>query len=69
VSYLFRGSPEAANCAPHLNGRLAAISFQSVAELRYGALKAGWPEAKSNELERIVRRFVVLTPDDATVRA
>lgn len=28
-------------CARHLEGRVAAISFQSVGELWYGAIKAG----------------------------
>lgn len=34
-------------CARHLEGRVAAISFQSVGELWYGAIKAGWGERKT----------------------
>jgi tRNA(fMet)-specific endonuclease VapC len=59
----------AVKCAPHLDGRLAAISFQSVAELRHGAIKESWGEAKRSVLERAIRKFVVLIPDDATVLA
>jgi len=44
------------------------MSFQSVAELWYGALKAGWGERKHAELDRRIRRFVVLACDEATVR-
>jgi tRNA(fMet)-specific endonuclease VapC len=32
--------------APLISGRRAFISFQTVAELRYGALRRGWGEAR-----------------------
>jgi tRNA(fMet)-specific endonuclease VapC len=50
-----------------VDGRVSALSFQTVAELRYGAIKAEWGERRSDELERRIRRFVVLSPDDETV--
>ena len=52
-----------------MDGQVAALSFQSVAELRYGAIKAQWGEQRREELERRIRRFVVLSIDDLTVRA
>lgn len=68
-SDLFRGAARAAPYAPHLDNKAVALSFQSVGELWYGAIKGGWSEAKRQELEERIRRFVVLACDEATVRA
>jgi len=69
VSYLMRGGELASACARHVDGRVAAISFQSVGELWYGAIKDGWGERKRRALDERIRRFVVLAYDEATVRA
>lgn len=45
-------------------GRPALISFATVTELRYGALKAGWGELRLRALERDLTRVVVVQPDD-----
>ena len=68
-SDLFRGATRAVPYAPHLDNKAVALSFQSVGELWYGAIKGGWSEAKRRELEVRIRRFVVLACDEATVRA
>jgi hypothetical protein len=47
VSFIFRGDSRAAAAAPHLEGKVAALSFQSVAELRY------WPLKKGGDRERL----------------
>lgn len=64
-----RGGVVARACAPHLEGQVGALSFQSVAELRYGAIKDGWSDTKKGLLEDRVRRFAVLGVDDATVQS
>lgn len=69
ASYLLRGSPEAQLAAPHLEGRVSALSFQTVGELRYGAIRSNWGELKRQSLEEHIRRFAVLTADDETVLA
>jgi predicted nucleic acid-binding protein len=53
----------------HLIGARMVISAQTVAEARYGALKAGWREKRLAQLERLVRRGQVVAPDDRTVWA
>lgn len=63
VSYLMRGGLLAQAYAPHLQGRLAAISFITVGELYYGAEKAGWGQKKRLQLETALRNFVVLPYD------
>jgi predicted nucleic acid-binding protein len=68
-SDLFRGGTAAAQYTSHLQDQIIALSFQTVGELWYGAIKAGWGEAKRRELDERIRRFVVLACDEATVRA
>ncbi len=43
------------------------LAFQTLMELRYGALRAGWGELRRRRLERRVGRLTVVQPDDATV--
>jgi predicted nucleic acid-binding protein len=40
------------------------ISFATVTELRYGAVKAGWGELRQRGLERDLARVVIVQPDD-----
>lgn len=55
--------------APHLLGRVAVIAVQTVAELRYGALVAGWGERRLRQLERLVSAAAVAPADDDLVWA
>ena len=48
---LVPGSPLAERYAPLITGRPAFISFQTAAELRYGALRRGWGAARTLKLE------------------
>lgn len=48
----------------HLSGRRLIISFQTVAEMRYGALAAGWGEDRRRELERTIARAARIPPHD-----
>ncbi len=45
-------------------GRRTVVSFVTVTEMRYGALKAGWGELRRRGLERDLARLVVVQPDD-----
>jgi predicted nucleic acid-binding protein len=45
--------------------RPVVVSFVTVTELRYGALKAGWGELRRRGLERDLARLVVVQPDNA----
>jgi predicted nucleic acid-binding protein len=69
VSYLLGNTPRAAACKPHVEHRVAAISFQTVAELWYGAEHRRWGPSRRAALDHAIRRFVVLTADEATSRA
>lgn len=52
-----------------LEGRPLVVSFQTVAELRYGALKAGWGPARVEQMERRVARALVVPPHDQLATA
>jgi predicted nucleic acid-binding protein len=43
-------SPLATNYAEHLFGQRIAVAPQSVAEAHYGALSAGWGQARTERL-------------------
>lgn len=57
---LVPGSWLAEHYAPLIAGRLAFISFQTVAELLYGALRRGWGEARMRRLDAKVHRAEVV---------
>lgn len=50
----------------HLLGQRLVIATQTVAELRYGALRAAWGDRRLAQLERLVHAALVLPPDNET---
>jgi len=63
VSYIMREDTRAKFYVPHLKGKLLAISFITVGEMFYGAIKKQWGEQKRNDLEDTLRKFVVIPYD------
>lgn len=63
VGALFSRKPLAAMYEPHVQGRPLVISFVTVAELRYGALKANWGEARREALEARLSSMTVIPSD------
>ena len=57
---LVPGSRLAERYASLITGRPAFISFQTVAELRYGAIRRGWGHARMLRLEARVQRVEVV---------
>lgn len=43
------------------------LAFQTLMELRYGALRAGWGELRRLRLERRIAQLVIAQPDNATI--
>jgi len=64
VSYIFKWHPSAPHYIELLAGNEVAISFVTPAEMRFGALEAGWGIRRTNLLERFLSRFMVYYPDD-----
>jgi predicted nucleic acid-binding protein len=68
VSALVNERRDPVTAAEHrelIDGRSVVISFVTVTEMRYGALKANWGELRRRELERTLSRLVAVQPDDA----
>ena len=55
----------ASRYAKHLNGAVLVVSFQTVAELRFGALRANWGSARVAAMEDRLRQALVVPPHDA----
>lgn len=53
-----------------VDSHLLVVSFATVGELRAGAIKARWGEARRASLERVLREnYLVLTATDAVVES
>lgn len=50
--------------ANDLTGARLVISFQTVAELRYGALAANWGTRRTDEMEKRIRVAALIPPHD-----
>jgi predicted nucleic acid-binding protein len=59
-----RESEPSATYRALIAGRRVVVSFATVTELRYGALKAGWGDLRRRGLERDLARLVIVQPDD-----
>ena len=57
---LVPGSRLAERYAPLITGRLAFISFQTAAELRYGAIRRGWGQSRMLRMEAKIARVDVV---------
>jgi predicted nucleic acid-binding protein len=69
VSWLLneRSTPVAERYRALLGDRAVLLAFQTVVELRYGALKAGWGELRRRRLERRIDDATVVQPDDHAI--
>jgi predicted nucleic acid-binding protein len=57
---LVPGSRLAERYAPLITGRPAFISFQTAAELRYGAIRRGWGQPRILRMEATIERVEVV---------
>ena len=48
----------------HLSGKAILISFQTAAEVRYGALAAGWGSRRMAQLELKLSRAILVPPHE-----
>lgn len=64
LSYIFKGDTRSALYLPHLSGKLALISFMTLAELRQWSLLRNWGDARRRRLERFLQDYLVIHSDD-----
>jgi tRNA(fMet)-specific endonuclease VapC len=69
ISWLFDERPnDLADRYRQLIGEAPVLlTFQTVIELRFGAIRAGWGELRRRRLERRITELTVLQPDDQMV--
>lgn len=69
VSWLFDDRPN--RLAEHyhtlIGPRPVLLAFQTVMELRYGVLRAGWGQLRRRRLERRIAELTVVEPDDQMI--
>lgn len=67
-SYVFKGDDRGLPYQAHLDGKIACLSFMTVAELyRWAALRM-WGPNRIELLRRRLAAFLILHPDDETCR-
>jgi tRNA(fMet)-specific endonuclease VapC len=67
LSYMIRDTPLGKRYVQQMIGLQPAISFQSLAEMRFGSKKDNWSTARIQQLEAFLHQFAVLYPTDTTV--
>ena len=50
-----------------IGGEPVVLAFQTVMELRFGALRAGWGELRRRRLERRIAEIAVVQPDNEMI--
>jgi tRNA(fMet)-specific endonuclease VapC len=64
ASYIFNGHSSAQRYVDALRGSGLILSFMSIAEMRMGAIAAGWGVRRRNLLELFIAGFGVVYADD-----
>jgi predicted nucleic acid-binding protein len=69
ISWLFddRPNPLADTYRELIGGEPVVLAFQTVMELRFGALRAGWGELRRRRLERRIAEIAVVQPDNEMI--
>lgn len=69
VSWLFDDRPNelAQRYRTLIGPRPVLLAFQTVMELRYGVLRAGWGQLRRRRLERRIAELTVVEPDDQMI--
>ena len=65
ASFLLNRNPLLNSYRPHFEGATPVISFQTAAEMRYGAIKARWGEQKTEALEQFLQGIEIVHSSDA----
>jgi tRNA(fMet)-specific endonuclease VapC len=63
ASFVFKGDTRVELYRHHIDGKLWAVSFQTVAELEQWALLRGWGERRKRDLDEFLSTFVIVNPD------
>ena len=64
VSYMFKDNAEAQHYRIHLVDKVPVISFMTLAELRYWALKSGWGLPRTAKMEAHLQKFTIYSSNN-----
>jgi predicted nucleic acid-binding protein len=64
ISYIFKRDTRGALYKPHIEGRLAIIAAQTLAELEAMPLKNGWGQRRHAELRARIKEFTFAEADE-----
>ena len=69
ISWLFdeRPNPLADRYRELIGDAPVVLAFQTVMELRFGALRAGWGELRRRDLDRRIAQLSIVQPDDEMI--
>jgi len=69
ISWLFDDHPNALadRYRELIDAKPVLLAFQTVMELRYGALRAGWGDLRRRRLQRRIAELTVVQPDDQMI--
>ena len=69
ISWLFDDRPNALGeiCRELIGSEPVVLAFQSVMELRFGALRAGWGDLRRRRLEGRIAEIAVVQPDNEMI--
>lgn len=65
VSFIFKNDSRGVLYTPHITGRIALVSFMTVAELRRWYLQRNWGNARQQELEDFLQNYIVIHSEDS----
>lgn len=63
ASYIFSKNPKASYYIERIKGHSIIISFQTLEEMWFGALKDKWGERRQRELADYLQRYEIIWPD------
>ena len=69
ASYLLRGDTRVQPYRAYLADKRSAISFMTLAELRFWAMVRHWGEQRHREMEVLISGLAVVYPNDALCHA
>lgn len=65
VSFIFKSDSRSILYIPHLTGKIALVSFMTVAELRRWYLQRNWGSARRQDLEDFLQNYYVIHSEDS----
>jgi tRNA(fMet)-specific endonuclease VapC len=63
-SFFFKRDSRREPYAPHMAGKQLCLAFQTIAELKFWAIKRAWQTARVAQLSQALRPYVVLPYDE-----